>query len=33
MGIAKAWKIIAAIDVGANYLKMTIGEINTQMGK
>ncbi len=30
MGIARAWKIIAAIDVGANYLRMTIGEINTQ---
>jgi len=30
MGTLKAWKIIAAIDVGANYLKMTIGEINTK---
>ncbi|WP_298838174.1 Ppx/GppA phosphatase family protein [Clostridium sp.] len=30
MSIARAWKIIASIDVGANYLKMTIGEINTQ---
>ncbi|MBZ9685435.1 HD domain-containing protein [Clostridium estertheticum] len=29
MDIVKAWEIIAAIDVGANYLKMTIGEINT----
>jgi len=28
MVIARAWKIIAAIDIGANYLKMTIGEIN-----
>jgi len=30
MGSIRAWKIIAAIDVGANYLRMTIGEINTQ---
>ncbi|HEY8891341.1 MAG TPA: HD domain-containing protein [Clostridium sp.] len=30
MSIVSAWKVIAAIDVGANYLKMTIGEINTQ---
>ncbi|MBU3112544.1 Ppx/GppA phosphatase family protein [Clostridium lacusfryxellense] len=30
MRIAQAWKIIAAIDVGSNYLKMTIGEINPQ---
>jgi len=29
MDISLTWKIIAAIDVGANYLKMTIGEINT----
>jgi exopolyphosphatase/guanosine-5'-triphosphate,3'-diphosphate pyrophosphatase len=29
MAIVKAWEIIAAIDVGANYLRMTIGEINT----
>lgn len=30
MSIGGAWKVIAAIDVGANYLKMTIGEINPQ---
>jgi len=30
MGIVRAWKIIAAIDVGANYLRMTIGEINAK---
>ena len=30
MNITRAWKIIASIDVGANYLKMTIGEINTE---
>ncbi|MBU3216343.1 HD domain-containing protein [Clostridium estertheticum] len=30
MSISQAWKIIAAIDLGANYLKMTIGEINKQ---
>lgn len=30
MDIVPTWKIFAAIDVGANYLKMTIGEINTQ---
>lgn len=29
MGIVKVCEIIAAIDVGANYLRMTIGEINT----
>ena len=30
MGIVRTWKIIAAIDVGANYLKMTIAEINAE---
>ena len=30
MSISREWKMIAAIDVGSNYLKMSIGEINTQ---
>jgi len=30
MSNTATWKIIAAIDVGSNYFKMTIGEINAQ---